>query len=152
MEDCRNNCPIKDGGYCERHKVSKTNRWVQLCLTKEKYWKSWESGVGPGQGLSFDEPSMLEKLANFAKALGKHVSEGMPTCTQEEVDYRLSICKLCKLFVASQDDPNRGFCKHKACGCNISKIVKFLNKLAWADQKCPLNKWGPIEKKSEEGV
>jgi hypothetical protein len=27
------------------------------------------------------------------------------------------------------------------CGCNISNKSIFLNKLAWADQKCPLNKW-----------
>jgi hypothetical protein len=27
------------------------------------------------------------------------------------------------------------------CGCNLSKKKVFLNKLAWADQECPLGKW-----------
>lgn len=30
------------------------------------------------------------------------------------------------------------------CGCSISQKKRFLNKLAWADQECPLNKWNKI--------
>jgi hypothetical protein len=29
------------------------------------------------------------------------------------------------------------------CGCNINNKKIFMNKLAWADQKCPLGKWNP---------
>jgi glycosyltransferase involved in cell wall biosynthesis len=33
------------------------------------------------------------------------------------------------------------------CGCNINDQQIYLNKLAWADQKCPISKWGvPLEK------
>ena len=28
------------------------------------------------------------------------------------------------------------------CGCNLSRKKIFMNKLAWADQECPLSKWG----------
>lgn len=28
------------------------------------------------------------------------------------------------------------------CGCNVNRKKVFLNKLAWADQECPLGKWG----------
>lgn len=27
------------------------------------------------------------------------------------------------------------------CGCNVNNKKIFLNKLAWADQECPLGKW-----------
>jgi hypothetical protein len=27
------------------------------------------------------------------------------------------------------------------CGCNVNTKKVFLNKLAWADQECPLGKW-----------
>lgn len=32
-----------------------------------------------------------------------------------------------------------------ACGCNINKKKTFFNKLAWADQKCPLAKWDAVK-------
>jgi hypothetical protein len=32
------------------------------------------------------------------------------------------------------------------CGCNVNDKKIFLNKLAWADQKCPLEKWQPVER------
>ena len=31
------------------------------------------------------------------------------------------------------------------CGCNINQKKQFFNKLAWADQKCPLGKWEEIK-------
>lgn len=49
MTDCRANCPIPNGGFCERHGVKKSRPWVQLCITNPKYWKAWESGAGPGR-------------------------------------------------------------------------------------------------------
>jgi hypothetical protein len=30
------------------------------------------------------------------------------------------------------------------CGCNINTKKIFMNKLAWADQECPIGKWGKI--------
>ena len=30
------------------------------------------------------------------------------------------------------------------CGCNINTKKKFMNKLAWADQECPIGKWKKI--------
>ena len=32
------------------------------------------------------------------------------------------------------------------CGCNLSNKVQFMNKLAWADQKCPKDYWSSIER------
>jgi hypothetical protein len=42
-------CNIDNGGYCDRHQCYKNKHWVNLCKTNEKYFKSWEDGIGPGQ-------------------------------------------------------------------------------------------------------
>lgn len=89
-------------------------------------------------------PNVIQKAQNFTKAVANHVAKGRPKCTQEEIDQRLEVCKTCELFQKFSED--KGVCTHSSCGCNIARERKFLNKLAWADQKCPIGKWGPIEK------
>ena len=84
-----------------------------------------------------ESPSLSRKFKNFTVGAIKHIAKGMPTCTQEEIDERLEICRGCKWF-------RGGSCLKCGCACNNNK--KFLNKLAWADQKCPIGKWGKIEK------
>lgn len=49
MSECRKDCPIKDGGHCQRHGVYKTSNWVRLCVTRDAYFNNWEQGIGPGQ-------------------------------------------------------------------------------------------------------
>ena len=85
-------------------------------------------------------PSLSKRLKNFTVSTIKHVAKGMPTCTQEEINERLAICDKCKWF-------RGGSCRKCGCSCNSNK--KFLNKLAWADQECPIGKWGKIEKEEE---
>ena len=82
-------------------------------------------------------PPLHKRLKSFAVGAIKHVAKGMPTCTQEEINERLTICHGCKWF--------RGSACYK-CGCACNNNKKFLNKLAWADQECPIGKWGKIEK------
>lgn len=77
----------------------------------------------------------LIKLKTFIKSLFWHISSGLPKSTQEEIDYRWNICLNC----------DEGFDAVNSqciiCGCNLSNKRVFLNKLAWADQECPLQKW-----------
>lgn len=82
-------------------------------------------------------PSTFTKYKNFTVSAIKHIAKGMPTCTQEQIDERLDICKGCKWFAGT-------YCKKCGCACGSGK--KFLNKLAWADQECPVGKWGKIGK------
>lgn len=79
------------------------------------------------------------RLKTFIRSLIFHIYAGSPKATQREILYRYEICKSCDQFnqLKSQCD---------VCGCAIDKKSKFLNKLAWADQECPLNKWSKIEK------
>ena len=76
----------------------------------------------------------LEKAKNFAVASAKHVAAGMPTCSEEEIIRRHDICMGCEFF----NDNSCG-----KCGCPIARDKKFISKLAWADQSCPVGKWGP---------
>ncbi|HEX4000635.1 MAG TPA: hypothetical protein VHX65_18955 [Pirellulales bacterium] len=62
----------------------------------------------------------------------------MPACTQQQIDARLAICKACPLF-------DGAICRHADCGCRIRQQRSFFNKLAWADQSCPLGKWEAID-------
>lgn len=77
----------------------------------------------------------ITRIITFVKALYFHIGYGLPKCTQKQIDQRYSICNECDFF-----DVNAQQCLQ--CGCNISTKKRFLNKLAWADQKCPIGKWG----------
>lgn len=84
--------------------------------------------------------TFINKLRTFTKSLLFHIGAGMPKSTQKEIDYRYNICLSCDSF-----DKVNGLCNE--CGCNINNKRIFMNKLAWADQHCPLDKWLPIIKK-----
>lgn len=81
-------------------------------------------------------PSLLQKAANFAASAAKHVAAGAPRCTQEQVDARFAICQGCELF------DGRACTK---CGCPIVREKAYISKLSWANEKCPVGKWGPVE-------
>lgn len=76
----------------------------------------------------------LIKLKTFLKSLIWHIRLGLPKSSQLIIDYRYSICLSCPSF-----DLINSQCLE--CGCSITRKKQFLNKLAWADQNCPLNKW-----------
>jgi hypothetical protein len=75
------------------------------------------------------------KLKNFVKSLWFHIGYGLPKCSQEQINNRHKICIQCDFYDIKNQE-----CLQ--CGCNISNRRIFLNKLAWADQKCPIDKWG----------
>lgn len=82
-----------------------------------------------------DTPSWLQKARNFAVAAAQHVAAGMPTCTDDEIIRRHDICMACEFF---QDSA----CTK--CGCPVKRDRQYISKLAWADQSCPVGKWGPV--------
>ena len=80
--------------------------------------------------------SLIQKAANFATSAAKHVAAGMPRCTQEQIDARFAICQTCEHFDGKA-------CRQ--CGCPVVRERAFVSKLAWANEKCPAGKWGPVE-------
>lgn len=90
-------------------------------------------------------PPLHRRLKNFSTALIAHELAGSPTCTQEQVDARHSICIGCEIYLPDKDNPAIGHCCHETCGCPITQLGRYVSKLAWADQACPLGKWPAIE-------
>jgi hypothetical protein len=89
-------------------------------------------------------PSLGRRLMNFSKAAIAHALAGAPTCSDEEIASRHAVCQACELY---RPDPNRsgmGTCAHATCGCEIHRETWYVSKLAWADQSCPLGKWGEL--------
>ena len=77
---------------------------------------------------------MILKLKIFLKSLIFHIYRGFPKSSKEQILYRYNICISCDKFDAKNSECN-------VCGCNISTKKIFMNKLAWADQECPIQKW-----------
>lgn len=77
---------------------------------------------------------MYYKILTFMKSLWFHIYAGFPKSTQQQIEERYQICIGCEKF-----DLKNSECG--VCGCNINNRKIFLNKLAWADQECPIGKW-----------
>ena len=73
------------------------------------------------------------RLIKFTIALTKFIIKGKGKFLPEEIILqRLEICKACSEFTGRS-------CKE--CGCNCGDKKKFMNKLAYPTEKCPLDKW-----------
>jgi hypothetical protein len=79
--------------------------------------------------------SLITKARNFAASAAKHVAAGMPQATEEQVAARFAICQGCEHFDGTA-------CRQ--CGCPVVREKKFLSKLSWAGESCPVGKWGPV--------
>jgi uncharacterized paraquat-inducible protein A len=80
---------------------------------------------------------LLLRIQTFLKSLLFHIWNGFPKTTQSEILDRYSVCIDCENFNSKKSQCD-------ICGCSINKKSIFLNKLAWADQECPINKWPKI--------
>ena len=79
-----------------------------------------------------NKPSFLIKIQNFLTALYKHMMSGARRTSAQERHRRYDICSSCEFFDGSA-------CTK--CGCPISRQARFISKLDWADQHCPIDKW-----------
>jgi len=79
----------------------------------------------------------IQKIKTFIKSLFFHVWAGFPKSTQQQINERYNICLSCDMY-------NTKDSTCMMCGCNVNQKKIFMNKLAWADQSCPLQKWGKL--------
>jgi hypothetical protein len=79
--------------------------------------------------------SLPQKAMNFAASAVKHFQAGMPQAAEEQVAARFAICRDCEHFDGQA-------CRQ--CGCPVVRERKFLSKLSWANESCPVGKWGPV--------
>ena len=96
-----------------------------------------------------EPPNIIQRAVNFTKAATNHVITGLKHCTEEEKQQRFNICKSnkCGLF---REHGDGGICAHDDCGCYIRSSGKFMDKLSWADSKCPVGLWGPKSSENPE--
>lgn len=85
-------------------------------------------------GIIMKISKFLLRLKTFIKALIFHIYAGSPKCSKKQILERFQICKSC-------DKYNATLSQCDVCGCNINDKKIFMNKLAWADQECPIGKW-----------
>jgi hypothetical protein len=88
---------------------------------------------------TFNLSRNIQRVKTFIKSLLFHVYAGFPKSTIDEINTRYKICLSCDMH-----DQKLGQCL--VCGCNINTKKIFMNKLAWADQQCPLGKWDKIKR------
>ncbi len=74
----------------------------------------------------------MHKTVEFIIEAIKHVNNGMPKSSPGLIEERLLICESCSHY------ENK---KCKKCGCLCSSSSNIFNKIAWADQHCPIDKW-----------
>jgi hypothetical protein len=126
--------------------VSQNGDNIIVDETHPSYPKTIKPGFTPPiknkeqpQQTKLDTPSFLEKIKNFTGSATKHIKAGMPKSSDEEIVRRYNICLGCEFL------KNNSCTK---CGCPINRDKRFISKLSWADQECPIGKWGK-EKNNE---
>jgi hypothetical protein len=96
-----------------------------------------------------EPPNIIKRGKNLARAAVGHMVKGNPHCTEGQKQERYKVCQSnqCGLFRQYRDG---GLCAHDDCGCYIRSNGQFMDKLSWADSKCPVGFWGPIETDENE--
>ena len=87
-----------------------------------------------GTSVVRSRPSLVSKMANFAKATMNHVATGMHGVSNDDFEKRLDICKSCEFL----DNLNKDNPSCVKCGCLLNI------KLSWASEGCPVGKWPPV--------
>jgi hypothetical protein len=121
--------PIGDIFRCKNcQTIVKTNRLKRNCNIN----------------LDISTPGLVKRGVNLGKAVVKHAQGGFQHCTEEQKKARFAICQSnrCELFKVHGEG---GICSHDDCGCYIRSNGKFMDKLSWAESKCPTGQWGSIE-------
>jgi hypothetical protein len=85
----------------------------------------------PNKGLV----TFLSKAKAFALASAKHVSAGARLASDEQISHRYSICLACEFL-------ENNACNK--CGCPVNRTKRYVSKLSWASESCPVGKWGPV--------
>ena len=81
----------------------------------------------------------MNLIFRFLYELTRWILAGRPIRTEQEMSKIFSICEQCPEF--ERYAPGCDFGKCNVCGCNLDKIDKGRNKIAWGTTSCPLKKW-----------
>ena len=77
---------------------------------------------------------VIRRGINYVRAWLRWTAAGCPVREPGEVDAIRETCRACEYF----DDQN---CTHKKCGCAVAKGNWWGDKVKWATEHCPIEKW-----------
>lgn len=125
------NCPLRD--FPDRHCIYQDRNETRVCQqlinpNHPDYDPRYIAIILEAYPPPTPEPSLLQKAANFGRAITQHLAAGLPHADEVTVAHRLEVCRACENF-----DTERTACK--VCGCSMQIKVR------WAEQRCPVNKW-----------
>jgi len=73
-------CPV--AGWCERHRLEKTEKARQRCITKPSYRQAWDEGRLHGQrGVSFQATEAVKAKVRAREAKGRKAWVAAHACT-----------------------------------------------------------------------
>jgi hypothetical protein len=81
-------------------------------------------------------PTAKKMAVNLAQSMTKWVKSGFKLADLDKLQERLDICKGCEFW---DKEALAGTGRCKKCGCSTQA------KLRLAHEKCPIDKWGPID-------
>lgn len=141
MKDYYREFPQPDGSV----KICEARGGVRLPTRYVKAGQEAQAATTEREPRPKKEPRRIEpkrtfaqKAKNFAKSAARHVREGMPQATDEQVVERFATCQACPHFTATGE--GQGECGK--CGCGLKAVgVSGINKLRWAGESCPVGRW-----------
>jgi len=79
-------------------------------------------------------PGVLRRGYNYVRAWARWAASGYPIRNDAEITRLRGVCGACELF-------NGSICTHKKCGCGVAEGHWWGDKLRWATEDCPIQKW-----------
>jgi len=76
--------------------------------------------------------TLVTRLAGAIVKEGRAMVKRVPPVSPEQIEQRMSLCRMCEMY-----DPAQNRCN--ACGCFLAA------KTAFRSAECDLGKWGSIE-------
>jgi len=118
--------------------VSEDGDRITVDVDHPAYPRHFKPGFQPPREL----PPLAQRVANFAASAAKHVAAGMSRCTEEQIAERFAVCQDCEFLVQDCEFLVNQACSK--CGCPVVREARFVSKLSWANESCPVGKWGPV--------
>lgn len=128
-------CSCDGPGYCERHRMSKSEIVYQICQNDAKQRLAWDYITATGKSLAGTKPSQARRAWNFGLASIRHLFTGAGTRSDEEIERIIQICQTCPSGMF-----NGRTCESLKCGCTLDRRKHF-SKIAWESEHCPEDHW-----------
>jgi hypothetical protein len=132
-------CPFRVKNKCEKtglninqviYETCPEDKWPPLTILKRKSIKKPTDRYKK-------KKSLFKQVSSFTKSFYKWAVNGFGVTERKLLKQRLTVCYTCPAW---DKEAFKGTGRCRECGCSTWA------KLRMPTEKCPLNKWGPVEK------